>query len=173
MTATTDPCRTLSDGLRNEDGGESWPVAIWRPGRIGNDCYRHEVTVEQFLGMPGNFGGTWLIDGGWGGPPGPVRVDWLDSESRWQCRGYSAECRDPVLPDPVKPDRANYELHIPSARVEELTIPFGGARQAVQIAFAALDTEKTCLIALCNDGSLWCLQACSPEWAELPAIPQS
>ena len=46
------------------------------------------------------------------------------------------------------------------------------ARQAVQIAFAALDTEKTCLIALCNDGSLWCLQACSPEWAELPAIPQ-
>jgi hypothetical protein len=47
------------------------------------------------------------------------------------------------------------------------------ARQAVQIAFAAVDAETTCLIALCNDGSLWGLRACSTEWTELPAIPQS
>jgi hypothetical protein len=46
------------------------------------------------------------------------------------------------------------------------------ARQAVQIAFAAVDAKTTCLVALCNDGSLWGLQACSPEWTELPAIPQ-
>jgi hypothetical protein len=61
-------------------------------------------------------------------------------------------------------DRANQ-----SAPTEPAPIT---ARQAVQIAFAAVDAKTTCLVALCNDGSLWCLQACSPEWAELPAIPQ-
>jgi hypothetical protein len=66
---------------------------------------------------------------------------------------------------PNAADRANQSAPTEADRI--------AARQAVQIAFAALDTEKTCLIALCNDGSLWCLQACSPEWAELPAIPQS
>jgi hypothetical protein len=99
MTITADPCRTLSDVLRNENGGDHYGfVAISRPGQAGDGCYRYGVTVEQFLGMPENFGGTWLIDGGWGGPPGPVRVDWLSSELRWQCRGYAAECRDQFLP---------------------------------------------------------------------------
>ena len=97
----TDPCRTLVQGLRSEDGGSFGCVAIFRPGQKGKGIYHHGITVDEFLSRPSNFGGTWLIDGGWGGPPGPVRVDWVDEESRWTCKGYSAECRDPFQPLPV------------------------------------------------------------------------
>jgi hypothetical protein len=96
----SNPCRTLSQDLCSENGGSFGLVAIFRPGQLGDSVYRRGVTVEQFLCQPENFGGSWLIDGGWGGPPGPVRVDWLDSKSRWMCRGYSAGCCDPLLPIP-------------------------------------------------------------------------
>ena len=96
---TTNPCCALPEELRNESGGLFGFVAIGRPEQ-DEDCCRHGVTVEEFLSKPENFGGTWLIDGGWGGPPGPIRVDWLNSQSRWQSRGYSAECGDPFLPSP-------------------------------------------------------------------------
>ncbi len=46
------------------------------------------------------------------------------------------------------------------------------SRRVVQIAFDAVDAETSALIALCDDGSMWCSATGSPEWTELPAIPQ-
>jgi len=43
-------------------------------------------TVGEFLSQPENMSGSWYIDGGWGGPPGPVRVDW-DGE-KWINKGF-------------------------------------------------------------------------------------
>jgi hypothetical protein len=111
---STNPCCALPEELRNENGGPFGFVAIGRPGQ-NDDCYRHGVAVEEFLSKPENFGGTWLIDGGWGGPPGPVRVDWLTSESRWQCRGFSAGCRDPFLPTPSIRNLEWITDHLPTA----------------------------------------------------------
>jgi hypothetical protein len=84
-----DPCRALSQGLRDENGGFYGFVMIWRRGQSIREGYRRGVTVEQFLSHPDNLSGSWLIDGGWGGPPGPLRVDWLDEEFRWECKGYT------------------------------------------------------------------------------------
>ena len=46
------------------------------------------------------------------------------------------------------------------------------SRRVVQIAFDAVDAETSALIALCDDGSMWCSATGSPGWTELPAIPQ-
>ena len=59
----------------------------------------------------------------------------------------------PTEPTPTEPDRI-------------------ASRRVVQIAFDAVDAETSCLIALCNDGSIWRLNAYDDYWAELPAIPQ-
>jgi hypothetical protein len=59
----------------------------------------------------------------------------------------------PTEPDPAEPDRI-------------------ASRRVVQIAFDAVDAETSALIALCDDGSMWCCATGSPEWAEVPAIPQ-
>ena len=44
------------------------------------------VTVGEFLLDPANQSGTWLIDGGWGGPPGPIYVRW--NGTFWEHGGY-------------------------------------------------------------------------------------
>jgi hypothetical protein len=59
----------------------------------------------------------------------------------------------PTEPAPTEPDRI-------------------ASRRVVQIAFDAVDAETSALIALCDDGSMWCCATGSPEWAEVPAIPQ-
>jgi hypothetical protein len=59
----------------------------------------------------------------------------------------------PTEPTPTEPDRI-------------------ASRRVVQIAFDAVDAETSALIALCDDGSMWCSATGSPEWTELPAIPQ-
>jgi hypothetical protein len=87
-------------------------------------------------------------------PPGPIRVDWLARELRWQCRGYSAECRDPFLPTPpVRP-----------APAERNRIP---TRQVVQI----LSVPVNRIAALCNDGSIWVSDS-ENGWQRLEPIPQ-
>jgi hypothetical protein len=150
---SSDPCRTLSNNLRNENGGNYGFVVIGRPYRItdldADDCYRYGVNVEQFLSKPENFGGTWLIDGGWGGPPGPIRVDWLARELRWQCRGYSAECPDPFLPTPpvrlapAEPDRI--------AALEQKVAKHVRAQSVI---VAALVKRLEALEGLASDGAI-------------------
>lgn len=64
-------------------------VFIWRQGEsetLANPRTRKMVTVGEFLGRPDNQSGSWLIDAGWGGPPGPIRVRWVDGD--WVYDGF-------------------------------------------------------------------------------------
>ena len=77
--------------LANENG-LGIGVAIWRKS---NDALRHEepkelvrTTVGEFLSKPENQKGLWLIDGGWGGPPGPIHVRWNDKTQEWENGGF-------------------------------------------------------------------------------------
>ncbi len=76
----------LPERLIAEDGLGFGFVAIWRPGETAG--YR-ECCVGEFLARPENQSGTWLIDGGWGGPPGPIHVRW-DGRA-WECGGYCGQ----------------------------------------------------------------------------------
>ena len=62
--------REFSDTLINEDGGGYGFVMISGVKWVG--------TVGEFLSNPVNqvVGKEWAIDGGWGGPPGPIVVRW-------------------------------------------------------------------------------------------------
>jgi hypothetical protein len=84
--------------------------------------------------------------------------------AHWSCVGAGAfwqhtSCWEPPTeptptePDPAEPDRI-------------------ASRRVVQIAFDAVDAETSALIALCDDGSIWRLNAYDDYWTELPAIPQ-
>lgn len=77
------PLCLLPDSLKDEAGMPSVGVAIWRRGEVSTP---REGTVGEFLERPDNQSGTWLIDGGWGGPPGPVEVDWIDGA--WVDQGH-------------------------------------------------------------------------------------
>lgn len=70
--------------LAKEDG--SGVVCIWRKDRSVDEAFNG--TVEEWLLKPENQGGTWLIDGGWGGPPGPVHVRWNEVTREWENGGY-------------------------------------------------------------------------------------
>ena len=68
-----DPLRNLPKALINENGGAFGFVCIWRSPKDGSDESR-KCTVGEFLSKQENQSGSWFIDGGWGGPPGPIRV---------------------------------------------------------------------------------------------------
>lgn len=83
--------QNLPQALLNEDGGGFGFVCIWRGSRqgdIGPLDYEWKGTVREFLQRPENQGGTWLIDGGWGGPPGPIHVRWNTRRGYWENGGY-------------------------------------------------------------------------------------
>lgn len=84
MTATPSIFPGFSETLLNENGGGFGFVCIWRLGEAGGR--RDSVTVRQFLSDPANQSGTWLIDGGWGGPPGPIHVRW--TVDHWENGGF-------------------------------------------------------------------------------------
>ena len=66
---------TLPQSLLDERGMFDVGAAIWRPGSSETAYYtRGKETVGEFLSR--HQSGEWLIDGGWGGPPGPLRVKW-------------------------------------------------------------------------------------------------
>ena len=67
-------CKNLPAGLRKESGMPGVGVCIWRDDRSVEFC--GETTVEDFLSREENCSGEWFIDGGWGGPPGPIKVHW-------------------------------------------------------------------------------------------------
>lgn len=80
---------SLSKKIVEERGMPGVGVAIWRRGEDRDDMWRG--SVGEFLGRPDRQWGTWLIDGGWGGPPGPREVDWIEGE--WIDQGYLGEER--------------------------------------------------------------------------------
>jgi len=73
----------LPESLINESGGGFGFVCIWRKGVYGSSA--RMMTVGKFLSLPENQSGIWLIDGGWGGPPGPIHVRWNGVE--WEYGG--------------------------------------------------------------------------------------
>lgn len=79
----------LGNSLVEETGMPGVGVNIWRRGEGRWPLWRG--TVGAFLSRPEYQNGTWLIDGGWGGPPGPIEVDWVDG--RWVNQGYCGRRR--------------------------------------------------------------------------------
>lgn len=78
--------QNLHQSLIDEAGGSFGFVCIWRRGETGDDA--RKCTVGEWLSRPENQSGTWLIDGGWGGPPGPIHVRWDESAQAWENGGY-------------------------------------------------------------------------------------
>lgn len=79
-------CELLPEQLRKENGGGFGFVCIWR--KDNHEDTARKCTVEEWLSMPENFGGEWLIDGGWGGPPGPIKVRWNEDKACWENLGF-------------------------------------------------------------------------------------
>ncbi|KKN88154.1 hypothetical protein LCGC14_0252260 [marine sediment metagenome] len=79
----------LPTTLAAETGTLGVGVAIWRRGEGRGPMWKG--TVGEFLNRSDYQSGTWLIDGGWGGPPGPIEVDWVDGQ--WVSQGYLGERR--------------------------------------------------------------------------------
>ncbi|MDE2101666.1 MAG: hypothetical protein KGL39_30750, partial [Patescibacteria group bacterium] len=82
----------LGETLSNERGMPGVGVCIWRPDGTEDHCV--QTNVGEFLSRPENQSGTWLIDGGWGGPPGPIHVRWngTDWDNGGFCgRGFQSE----------------------------------------------------------------------------------
>jgi len=89
------PLRNLPARLVAENGGAFGFVCIWRPGNDGDSARR--CTVGAWLAEPEHQSGSWLIDGGWGGPPGPIHVAWDATQQAWENRGFLASGVTPDL----------------------------------------------------------------------------
>lgn len=83
----SDILRQIHPSLRNERGEcvDTFILCIWRPGTTARSFAKGQ-SVGEFLSNPANQSGTWLIDGGWGGPPGPIHVRW--NGEFWENGGY-------------------------------------------------------------------------------------
>ena len=87
--------RNLSAALIAEEGLGF--VCIWRLGEHNiatcNGVGAGMGTVGLWLSGPDHQSGTWLIDGGWGGPPGavPIHVRWNDVEKAWENLGFDTK----------------------------------------------------------------------------------
>lgn len=91
VCATKDPClEYLPEFLINESGLNP-TIGVEFSRFHSEQVIYHTGTVGEFLSNPINQYGLWLIDGGWGGPPGPRAVRW--DGTRWEdlgFRGYNA-----------------------------------------------------------------------------------
>ena len=76
----------IGERLARENGGGYGFVCIWRKDRSIDISFKG--TVGEWLSMPENQSGTWLIDGGWGGPPGAIHVRWDDDKKEWENGGF-------------------------------------------------------------------------------------
>lgn len=81
----SNPLSELPELLVNENGGSYGFVCIWRKGQKEDSA--RKCTVGDFLAKSENQSGSWYIDGGWGGPPGPIRVDW--DGNKWVNAGFA------------------------------------------------------------------------------------
>lgn len=84
--------RALPEILTSETGFPGIGVAIWREGE---NCSCRKMSVGEFLSLPENQSGSWLIDGGWGGPPGPLVVQW-GQDGAWRLLGFWAQLNNGV-----------------------------------------------------------------------------
>ena len=75
----------LGETLFNETGMPPIGVAIKRDGGDSNFV---QESVGLFLSKEENQSGTWRIDGGWGGPPGPIVVKWDPDAKVWINGGF-------------------------------------------------------------------------------------
>ena len=75
----------IGEKLANETGMRGIGVSICRRG-INSKCVK--CSVAEFLMRHENQSGMWLIDGGWGGPPGPIVVRWNDEANEWENGGF-------------------------------------------------------------------------------------
>lgn len=81
----------IGKNLANENGCGFGFVCIWRKRNDPLDDksdHARKMTVGEFLSKPENQQGVWLIDGGWGGPPGPIYVRWNNNISEWENGGF-------------------------------------------------------------------------------------
>lgn len=83
----------IGETLANESGMGG--VCIWRMNDDPlkeTDEWKDEAlyigTVGEFLSKKKNQIGLWLVDGGWGGPPGPIHVRWNDETCEWENGGF-------------------------------------------------------------------------------------
>jgi hypothetical protein len=74
----------LGETLSNERGLPDIALMIWRADKSAE--HRITTSVGEFLSRPENQSGTWLIDAGWGGPPGPIHVRWNGTD--WDNGGF-------------------------------------------------------------------------------------
>ena len=79
----SNPLYRLPQALIEERGTPEVGVAISRSG--GKVVYV-KYSVGEFLSQPENMSGEWYIDGGWGGPPGPIKVVW--NGHYWENHGF-------------------------------------------------------------------------------------
>lgn len=77
--------RHLPGRLINDAGPPDCCVYFERPNRT--QAHEWKGTVGGFLCIPDHFGGTWHIDAGQGGPPGPMVVEWDNVEHCWEYQG--------------------------------------------------------------------------------------
>lgn len=92
MSHINDPLRNLSETLLNVGGEkDSWGVVIKRKGE--RDAPIYHGPVRDWLSRPDNHSGTWLIDGGWGGPPGHIHVTWNDETKAWDNEGFGGHLK--------------------------------------------------------------------------------
>jgi len=82
----SDTLRKLSPTLIAERGGGFGFVCIWREGWVGDSA--RKCSVGEWLSQVENQSGVWLIDGGWGGPPGPIHVRWNVKDRAWDNGGF-------------------------------------------------------------------------------------
>ena len=82
----------IGETLSKENGGGYGFVCIWRksgdPLAIDGDDAARKCTVGEFLNRLENQKGLWLIDGGWGCPPGAIHVRWNDEKEEWENGGF-------------------------------------------------------------------------------------
>lgn len=90
-----DVAEQIGKTLANERGGCLKFVCIWRlKGDPLDDGCSHirRCSVGEFLSEESNQQGVWLIDGGWGFPPGAIAVQWQGD--RWKNLGYASPANE-------------------------------------------------------------------------------
>lgn len=75
----------IGETLAKENGCGAG-VCIWRQDNSIDVLFNG--TVKEWLSREENQSGLWLIDGGWGGPPGAVHVRWNEETGEWENGGY-------------------------------------------------------------------------------------